>query len=133
MEDGGEGRLRRRLEDAQDQDAQDQDAQDQNAQGQQGYSVAKVIRNCGSVFQAYGIDLSNVYTPGVAPRCQVGAFAFTSTEAPESRRAAFPLSSATLCQTSLEWVGRLRDDKRVVDAAPRRRCTHGERRRTSGQ
>ena len=60
QEDGGEGRLRRRLEDAQDQDAQDQDAQDQNAQGQQGYSVAKVIRNCGSVFQAYGIDLSNV-------------------------------------------------------------------------
>ena len=60
QEDGGEGRLRRRLEDAQDQDAQDQDAQDQNAQGQQGYSVANVVRNCGSVFQAYGIDLSNV-------------------------------------------------------------------------
>lgn len=66
QEDGDEGRrlavLRRRLEDAQDQDAQDQDAQDQdqNAQGQQGYSVANVLRNCGSVFQAYGIDLSNV-------------------------------------------------------------------------
>ena len=74
QEDGGEGqRLRRRLQDdeenqdAQDQDAQDQDAQDQNqdaqnqnAQGQQGYSVANVVRNCGSVFQAYGIDLSNV-------------------------------------------------------------------------
>ena len=64
QDDGDEGRrlavLRRRLEDAQDQDAQDQDAQDQNAQGQQGYSVANVLRNCGSVFQAYGIDLSNV-------------------------------------------------------------------------